>query len=170
MSVPSKSSHTIEFNENNNNQATKKEDHEVTRKYCCWSPSCFTIWNVKQSVTEGGNEKMIELNVVVESLRWKTCVFSALISCKSWVKLTRVSDLAKTWAICETPILEWHHWQKHQVCQLANVYLGITLNCSAFSLSWCSNDYCVSLTRLTIWVPQCWYPPPPHKILEWIFP
>ena len=69
MSVPSKSSHTIEFNENNNNQGTKKEDNEVTRKYCCWSSSCFTIWNVKQSVTEGGNEKMIELNVVVESLR-----------------------------------------------------------------------------------------------------
>ena len=69
MSVPSKSSHTIDFNENNNNQATKKEDHEVTRKYCCWSQSCFTIWNVKQSVTEGGNEKMIELNVVAESLR-----------------------------------------------------------------------------------------------------
>ena len=38
MSVTSKSHHTIEFNENNNNLATKKEDHEVTRKYCCWSP------------------------------------------------------------------------------------------------------------------------------------
>ena len=71
MSEAKEKSHTIEFR-NNNNNLSEKEDDKVTRKYCCWSPYCFTIWNVKQSITEGGNEKMIELNVVVESLRLAT--------------------------------------------------------------------------------------------------
>ena len=102
MSVPSKSSHTIEFNENNNSQATKKEDHEVTRKYCCWSPSCFTIWNVKQSVTEGGNEKMIELNVVVESLRLATNIFHHNSAWNSYNQTCRLESYISGFFIVQT--------------------------------------------------------------------
>ena len=67
MSASNENCHTVELS--NNTNLSVKEDDKVTKKYFCWSPFCFTLFNIKQSITEGENEKMIELNVVVESLR-----------------------------------------------------------------------------------------------------
>ena len=43
-------------------------DEIIEEKRLC----CFTLWQVKRCTTEGGREKMIEINVTVESLRFAT--------------------------------------------------------------------------------------------------
>ena len=61
--------HTTETQENPEIDSDDEDDTQST-KYCCGIPGCFALWRVKP-LKEGGKEKVLDMNLTVESLRFE---------------------------------------------------------------------------------------------------